>query len=101
MLLTRVFGPAVTKPVRLHVPAKRYLCLVEPGYASSLSPASTLSLALQGGRFQAEEVARFIAQPFAADAVRLRRWDEQAKVAGKITPRLGHFRPFLENCVAA
>ena len=33
----------------------------------------------------------FIAQPGAADAVRLRRWDDMAKVAGLATPSLEHF----------
>ena len=30
--LTRWFGDAVTEPVRLHVPAKRYLCAADAGY---------------------------------------------------------------------
>jgi gamma-butyrobetaine dioxygenase len=43
------FGPAVYEPVRLHVPAKRYLCASDPGYFSKLSSASVLTLGLQGG----------------------------------------------------
>src|SRR5215469_8285650 len=42
--LKATFGPAVAEPVRLHVPAKRYLCAVEPGYFDILSPASVRSL---------------------------------------------------------
>jgi predicted HD phosphohydrolase len=34
------FGPDVTEPIRLHVAAKRYLCVVEPDYFDRLSPAS-------------------------------------------------------------
>ena len=34
--------------------------------------------------------------PYASDAVRLRRWDEGAKVPGKITPDLAHFRRYIE-----
>src|SRR5262249_42166074 len=49
--LQRHFGPEVSEPVRLHVPAKRYLCAIEPGYLERLSPASNLSLRLQGGVF--------------------------------------------------
>ena len=73
------FGPAVTAPVALHVAAKRYLCAVEPGYFEALSPASKLSLELQGGAFDPDEAAAFIARPFAQDAVRLRRWDDWGK----------------------
>jgi gamma-butyrobetaine dioxygenase len=47
--LASLFGPEVAEPVRLHVAAKRYLCAVEPGYLELLSPASTRSLAVQGG----------------------------------------------------
>jgi [1-hydroxy-2-(trimethylamino)ethyl]phosphonate dioxygenase len=73
------FGPAVTEPIALHVAAKRYLCAAEPGYLEALSPASRLSLELQGGPFAPGEAAAFIARPFATDAVRLRRWDDWGK----------------------
>jgi predicted HD phosphohydrolase len=49
------------------------------------------SLALQGGVFDEAQADAFIAQPFAADAVRLRRWDDLAKSAGKRTPPLSHY----------
>jgi gamma-butyrobetaine dioxygenase len=91
------FGPAVSVPVRLHVPAKRYLCAVEPGYLENLSSASTASLRLQGGPFTPEEVRTFESDPLARAAVALRRWDDQAKVPSQDTPGLEHFRPILEQ----
>jgi phosphonate degradation associated HDIG domain protein len=97
--LARWFGPEVTEPVRLHVDAKRYLCAVEPGYFQGLSSGSVRSLALQGGRFDAEGAAAFIAAPHAQDAVRLRRWDEAAKVAGLATPDIAHFVDALRTCL--
>jgi phosphonate degradation associated HDIG domain protein len=99
--LTQWFGPEVTEPVRLHVPAKRYLTGTDPGYFATLSFGSVRSLELQGGPFSAAEAAAFIAQPHAAEAVRLRRWDEGAKVPGKPTPDLAHFRRCLEANLAA
>ena len=95
--LRRWFGPEVTHPIALHVAAKRYLCATEPGYAAALSPASVLSLALQGGPFSPEEADRFGARRFAADAVRLRRWDDAGKVAGAPTPTLESYRPLLRR----
>ncbi len=95
------FGGEVTRPVRLHVDAKRYLCAVEPAYFDGLSPASVRSLALQGGPFSEEEARRFIAQAQAPEAVRLRRWDDGAKVKGAETPPLGHYRLHLEEALAA
>ena len=91
----------MTRPVRLHVDAKRYLCAVEPAYFEGLSPASVRSLTLQGGPFSEEEARRFIAQAQAPEAVRLRRWDDGAKVKGTQTPPLGHYRLHLEEALAA
>jgi phosphonate degradation associated HDIG domain protein len=90
-LLRRQLPDAVLDPIRLHVDAKRYLCATDPRYLSLLSADSVRSLALQGGTFTAAEARRFIEQPHAADSVRLRRWDDLAKVAGAVTPSLEHF----------
>lgn len=95
--LARHFGPEVTEPVRLHVPAKRYLCRVDPAYQAKLSPASVVSLQLQGGAMSAEEAREFEANPFAADAVRLRRWDDLAKIVGLEVPGLEHYRERVDS----
>lgn len=94
--LSRHFGPEVTEPVRLHVEAKRYLCTAEPGYLDRLSEASKLSLRLQGGPHSATEAEAFARGPHAEAAVRLRHWDEEAKVVGMRTPGLAHFDSFIE-----
>jgi phosphonate degradation associated HDIG domain protein len=91
------FPDAVIEPIRLHVAAKRFLCLTEPGYWQGLSPASRHSLDLQGGPFTAQDATRFIAQPFAMDAVDLRRWDDRAKSPTRITPGWSWFLPVLED----
>jgi [1-hydroxy-2-(trimethylamino)ethyl]phosphonate dioxygenase len=97
--LAPLFGPAVTEPVRLHVPAKRYLCATESAYFATLSPDSVLSLTLQGGPLSADEVSRFRALPHAEAAVRLRRFDEGAKVADLPTPPVTHFLPYVRRCL--
>lgn len=95
--LSTWFAPAVTEPIRLHVPAKRYLCHVDDRYFASLSPASVWSLQVQGGFFSKEEADAFIAQPYAADAARLRRWDDLAKDPACETAPLEHFAIYLER----
>jgi len=80
--LARHFGPEVTEPIRLHVMAKRCLCGSDPAYLASLSPASVRSLELQGGPLAAEEMRRFESNPYYAEAVLLRRWDDAAKIPG-------------------
>lgn len=98
--LSRHFGLAVTEPVRMHVAAKRYLATVEPGYFERLSEASVLSLRLQGGPMSALQAAAFAAEPFFADAIRLRRWDEEGKIVGYHGPALNHFLPRVQACLA-
>lgn len=94
------FGPGVTEPVRLHVPAKRYLCHVDPTYLAMLSPASRQSLHIQGGPMTAAEAEAFAREPYAEAAIALRHWDDTAKVVGRPTPTLAHFRPYLEAALA-
>jgi [1-hydroxy-2-(trimethylamino)ethyl]phosphonate dioxygenase len=93
--LAQHFVPRVTEPLRLHVLAKRYLCATEPEYLEALSPASLLSLELQGGPCSPAEVDAFERGPFAEEAIRLRRWDDVGKIAGLTTPPLEHYRPAL------
>lgn len=95
--LARWFPPAVTEPIRLHVPAKRYLCATSQAYFRALSPASRLSLQVQGGPFDPAAAAAFAALPFAPDAIRLRRWDEAAKLPDHPTPPVAHYRPLVEG----
>lgn len=85
----------VTWLVRMHADAKRYLCSTEPGYHATLSPASQHTLTLQGGLMSPEEIARHVAHPWLADALRLRRWDDQAKVVGRETAPLVAWEPLL------
>jgi predicted HD phosphohydrolase len=93
--LSSLFGEAVTMPIRLHVEAKRYLC-GDRRYRESLSPASIRSLELQGGALEPEACTAFLQRRFAADAVKLRRFDDAAKVVGLSLPNLEYFRPHAE-----
>ena len=82
---------------RTPVVAKRYLCTIDPRYAERLSPASIRSLAVQGAALDLEEQLALETRPWFADAVRIRRWDDQAKVAGAFCPPLAAYRPLIER----
>jgi phosphonate degradation associated HDIG domain protein len=99
-VLERWFSSSVSEPVRLHVAAKRYLCHAEPVYLSMLSRASLYTFALQGGPMSAEEARAFERERFWADAVAVRRFDEQAKDPDGATPPFEHFASLLEQLVA-
>jgi [1-hydroxy-2-(trimethylamino)ethyl]phosphonate dioxygenase len=98
--LARRFPPAVSEPVRLHVPAKRYLLAVDPAYLANLSPASRVTLKLQGGPMSSEEARRFETERFNREAVLVRRCDDRGKVAGLRTPGLADYRGMIEEWTA-
>lgn len=97
--LRPLFGAAVVEAIRLHVDAKRALCSLEPEYYDALSEDSKRSLTLQGGIFSRAETRTFLAKPYAEDALRLRRWDDSAKVPGAATPPLAHYLEIAARCV--
>jgi gamma-butyrobetaine dioxygenase len=97
IFLERSFPAGVTEPIRLHVAAKRYLVAVDPAYRDKLSPASLLSLELQGGPMSPCEADAFRAGPHATAACRLRRWDDAGKEPGAAVPPLESYRGLLES----
>lgn len=97
--LQRHFPPEVVEPVRLHVESKRYLCATEPGYWEALSEPSRQSLELQGGVMNETECEQFRQGEHFEAALQLRRWDDEAKVAGLKTPAVAHFLEFVDRVV--
>jgi phosphonate degradation associated HDIG domain protein len=99
--LARHFGPEVSEPVRLHVPAKRYLCATDPAYFSKLSEASVITLRLQGGPMSAGEVAAFEAEPHWREAIRIRTWDDMGKVPRLAVEGFAHYHAAIERLARA
>ena len=97
--LRKHFPESVTEPIRLHVEAKRYLSAVDSSYHDFLSPASRLSLQLQGGPMTTAEQQSFEANLFCENATRLRKWDDKAKIANLPTPTLSHFLPHISSMI--
>ncbi len=90
-VLKDLFDQRVLFAIARHVDAKRYLCATEADYLTALSPASQMSLQLQGGVMNHEQAMRFAASSYAKDAIFLRRCDDQAKVVGLVTAPLNYF----------
>lgn len=90
--------PRVAWLVQHHVLAKRYLCTVDRAYAESLSLGSTRSWIRQGGALDRETRQELEGQPWLADALAVRRWDDEAKEPGAIVPALSAYRDLLEAC---
>lgn len=62
-----------------------------------LSPASRRSYAEQGARLAPDEQLELEMRPWFGDAVRLRRWDDAAKVPAAVPPPLIEYAPLLER----
>ncbi len=95
--LSKLFPPAVTAPVALHVEAKRWRCAVDTNYHETLSPASAVSLALQGGPMDEAERLRFESHPQWRAATQLREWDDTGKNTDALDPPFEQFVPLLRR----
>jgi phosphonate degradation associated HDIG domain protein len=94
--LKQFFGAEVIAPVQLHVAAKRYLSR-DADYRRRLSAPSEQSLMLQGGPMSDAEAAEFAAHLHFDTAVQLRKWDDEAKIAGLKTPPIAHFAGYIDQ----
>lgn len=75
------FGERMARLVEYHVEAKRYLTLRQPGYYQRLSEASRRTLVFQGGVMSEAEADAFEQDPLCAVSLRMRVWDEEAKLS--------------------
>ena len=93
------FNDTVCRLVGSHVAAKRYLTAIDPVYYDGLSSASKKSLEFQGGPFQGKELENFMDDPLSDDMIRLRKWDDGAKIVGIAdkTPRVAMYEPLIER----
>ena len=85
--------------VKNHVNAKRYLVAKNQDYYSSLSEASKGTLYFQGGKMSEEEVKEFELNPHKELILRMRNWDDKAKVKGMEIPDFCYFREMMISCL--
>ncbi len=94
-LAQRGFSRKIVRLVESHVEAKRWLTLKEPGYYDQLSDASKKTLEYQGGPMGEEEAAAFEQYPLFDLIIKMRKWDEQAKIENKPLPDLARYRQMI------
>lgn len=99
-LVAALLGAWVAHLVAGHAEAKRYLVTVDGSYAATLSPTSTLTLAVQGGTMTAPEADAFRADPEWASMVAMRRADDAAKDPRRAVRPLSAWRSVLEEVAA-
>jgi phosphonate degradation associated HDIG domain protein len=91
------FSDTVCSLVKGHVQAKRYLTYKHPSYYEKLSEASKQTLEYQGGRMTVDEAAAFEADPIFSLHLKMRAWDEQAKLENEPLPDMVKYKAM---CIA-
>jgi phosphonate degradation associated HDIG domain protein len=89
------FSKKIARLVESHVEAKRYLTRRDPAYYAQLSDASKATLEYQGGPMREEEAAAFEQYPLFDLIIKMRKWDEDAKIEQKPLPDLQHYRQMM------
>jgi len=87
--------------VRDHVDAKRYLVATDMRYHAQLSPSSVITLKAQGGPMSTDEADAFAKSDTFREAIRIRRYDEAAKLTDPDPPTLplSHFKRIAQQLV--
>jgi len=86
------FSDRLCRLIAAHVNAKRYLTWKDRVYYDQLSEASKKTLEYQGGSMQETEAKQFESDPLFDLYIKMRRWDEAAKVEHQQVPDLSLFR---------
>lgn len=90
------FSEKIAILVENHVNAKRYLTYIDDDYYEALSEASKQTLIFQGGRMTENEAKEFEQNPYFELIIRMRRWDEAAKIEAMKLPNLDHFLNIID-----
>ena len=83
--------------VESHVSSKRYLTFKNPYYNKNLSDASKQTLIFQGGPMREEEAFEFENSYIFKRALKLREYDDKAKVKGKKINNLKYYEEMLKR----
>jgi len=86
------FSDRLCRLIASHVNAKRYLTWKDRVYYDQLSEASKKTLEYQGGSMQDAEAKQFESDPLFDLYIKMRRWDEAAKLEHQPVPDLELFR---------
>ncbi len=91
-LRSKGFSENIASLVQNHVQAKRYLTWHFPSYYEQLSEASKKTLEFQGGMMTLEEAMLFESDKLFDQHIKLRRWDEKAKLEKQPMPPLQKYK---------
>jgi 2-amino-1-hydroxyethylphosphonate dioxygenase (glycine-forming) len=91
------FSDRLCRLVESHVAAKRYLTFKFKEYYDKLSEASIVTLSYQGGPMSAEEAEAFESDTLFPLYLKMRTWDEAAKIEGQPLPDIEMYRQMTKR----
>ncbi|MEM9675125.1 MAG: HD domain-containing protein [Cyclobacteriaceae bacterium] len=95
-LRQRGFSEKIAQLVESHVAAKRYLTFRYPDYYETLSDASKQTLKYQGGPMTAEEALKFEQDELFDLKIKMRQWDDEAKIPDRPVKNLDRYRQLCQ-----
>jgi phosphonate degradation associated HDIG domain protein len=98
-LRSKGFPEKIARLVESHVQAKRYLTYKYPHYYDGLSEASKQTLQFQGGRMNDSEAQAFEQDALFDLSIKMRQWDEQAKIENLPLPDLAFYKQMALACL--
>lgn len=96
-LRAKGFSARLAMLVESHVVAKRYLTYRDPEYYKKLSVASKKTLEFQGGMMDEKEALEFEQDPVSELKIKLRLWDDEAKLTEPTRQIVDYFRGLAEK----
>lgn len=89
------FSQRLCSLIASHVNAKRYLTFKYPDYFNKLSEASKQTLLFQGGVMSPKEAVAFENDPLFPLYIKMRQWDEAAKIEHQALPSLVRYKEMM------
>ncbi len=89
----------VCELIKSHVDAKRYLVSVDEEYYEKLSESSKGTLVYQGGKMNEEEIKIFENNQMKETILKMRTWDDKAKVKDMKLPDFTYFKEIIEKLI--
>lgn len=96
-LLKMGISKKIANLVGNHVKSKRYLTQTDPSYFSTLSEASKKTFIFQGGAMNETEMKEFELDELFAESIRLRKYDDQAKIPDLKIKSLDYYAKMMMN----
>jgi 2-amino-1-hydroxyethylphosphonate dioxygenase (glycine-forming) len=93
------FGEKIAHLIEYHVQTKRYLVTTDDNYYNNLSDASKKTLEKQGKIMSKKEIIEFKNNPYFKDDLKIRDYDDKAKIENIKLKSLDHYLNIIDNYI--